>query len=636
MPFTPARPGVTRDSVLIRAVILGLALLFGGPVVAQELKPPQLAIADVDWNAAAAILDGPLGGPPDDPFGPLNAASGNRFSGIATSAVPVLLPFDAAAFSKEMTEAKEPSVDQIGQMAGRAMLGNFRASDFFMAGPAGYDAVFAMRLSDVKEFANIRYAEPVYIMLSGLRMTYTLDGKPLPEGTEVKALEADFPGIRRYLHESYVRYSFKRFGVTYVAAIYCLDRRPRPRILTCRQADQVAERFLSHLKFAGGTPAPVGQTIDAAVLPRPEPVSPEFSYFSPGFIIPGTGRSKELPGVADYTVYANLRFPIKDAPAFVNSQSFNNWGNCNFTGRSVRNLRKKGTPYSCTVNGLPLVFDESAGANFSFPWRDNFCEHRNFFVGQCPGGEGHQGQDIRPGQCNLFNEGADRCQPYHHDVVAALDGTILRAAKQEAVFLFANTANAHVRVRYIHMNPNRLDADGILSGKAVRAGDVIGQAATFNKTERGTSYHLHFDMQVPTKIGFVFVNPYASLIAAYEQLIGARGNEIKPGDTVPPLSAVPPVVLNPAPTPAAADQKEAEPKAAEPTQAEPKDTGPAPAEPKAAAPEKPAPVAGPPPKVKEKPAVRAKPTRKRPVRKKQRRRAPAVEMEDVTPYYERN
>lgn len=616
--------------MLIRAVVLGLALIAASPAAAQDFKAPQLAIANIDWNAAAAILDGPLGGPPDDPFGPLNAASGHRFSGIATSAVPVLLPFDAAAFAKELAATKEPSANEIGAIASRAMQGDFRVSDFFMAGPAGYDAVFALRLADVKEFSDIRYAEPVYVMFSGFRMTYTLDGKPLPEGVEVKALEADFPGIRRYLHESYVRYSFERFGVTYVAAIFCLDRRPASRILTCRQADRIAERFLSSLKLAGGMPAPVGQTIDATMLPRPEVVSPNFSYFSPGFIIPGTGRSKELGGVADYTVYANLRFPLKDAPAFVNSQSFNNWGNCNFTGRSVRTLRKKGTPYSCSVNGLPLVFDESAGANFSYPWRDNFCEHRNFFVGQCPGGEGHQGQDIRPGECNLLNEGADRCQPYHHDIVAALDGTILRAPKQQAIFLFANTASAHLRVRYIHMNPNRLDADGILSGKSVKAGDVIGKAATFNKTERGTSYHLHFDMQVPTRIGFVFVNPYASLIAAYEQLVGERGNEIKPGDTVPPLAPVPPVILNPAPTPAVA-----EPKEAEPNEAEPKEAGPVDAEQSAAEPAKPAPVAVPPPRVKDKPAVRATPPRKRPVRKKQRRRSPAA-VEQALPEFDRN
>ena len=86
-------------------------------------------------------------------------------------------------------------------------------------------------------------------------MTYQLDGPALPGGELVKVLQNDFPGLRRYLHESYIRYSFERYGVTYVAAIYCLDTRPRSKILTCRQADRVMERFLRALKLAGGTPS---------------------------------------------------------------------------------------------------------------------------------------------------------------------------------------------------------------------------------------------------------------------------------------------------------------------------------------------------------------------------------------------
>jgi hypothetical protein len=187
-----------------------------------------------------------------------------------------------------------------------------------------------------------------------------------------------------------------------------------------------------------------------------------------------------------------------------------------------------------------LVFDEST--NYAYPWRDNFCEHRNFYVGQCPGGEGHQGQDIRPSSCTLLNNGADRCQPYMHDVVAAHDGLILRARKQEAVFLFINTEKTHMRVRYMHMNPSRLDADGIVSGKQVTEGDVIGKVGNYNFREHGTTYHLHFDMQVPTKVGWVFVNPYMTLVSAYERLIGARGTEIKEGDPVPPSKLVAPLI----------------------------------------------------------------------------------------------
>jgi murein DD-endopeptidase MepM/ murein hydrolase activator NlpD len=179
------------------------------------------------------------------------------------------------------------------------------------------------------------------------------------------------------------------------------------------------------------------------------------------------------------------------------------------------------------VNGRALVFDEGGGGNYQYPWRDNFCEHRHFPVGQCPGGEGHQGQDIRPSFCKKFNDGADRCEPYQQEVVAAQDGMVLRARKQEAVFLFVNSPTAHVRLRYIHMNPKRLDEDGIVSGKRFAEGETIGMVGNYNDYERGTTYHLHFDMQAPTELGYVFVNPYMTLVSAYERLIGARGTEIK-------------------------------------------------------------------------------------------------------------
>ena len=104
----------------------------------------------------------------------------------------------------------------------------------------------------------------------------------------------------------------------------------------------------------------------------------------------------------------------------------------------------------------------------------------------------------------------------------------------------------------MHMNPNQLDADGIVSGKLVHEGDRIGKVGNYNNRERGTTYHLHFDMQVPTKLGWVFVNPYMTLVAAYERLIGARGTEIKDDDPVPPVAGVPPVIVRPSETPAVA------------------------------------------------------------------------------------
>ena len=527
---------------MLRAVLIWLALLTVHAAAAEEMTRPRVSLATVDWEAAAASLSGQPAGTPAEAFATLNAATKSRFPEIGKSPVPVLLPLDIDALRKEQAGKLDVLVDGF-------LRGGFHATAFFQAGPAGFDIAFSLRTGEVKELSDIRYGEPAYVLFSGLAMVYELDGPPLPDGDPVKSLEGDFPGIRRILHESYIRYSFQRYGVTYVAAIYCLDTRPRSKILTCKQADRIAERFLRALKLVGGTPMPARATIEPVALDRPAPPSKDFSYFSPGFLIPGTGLTKELGGRPDYTVYARLRFPMKEAPDFANSQSFNNWGDCDFTGKSRGALRGKGTPYSCKVNGRPLVFDESV--NYAYPWRDNFCEHRRFFVGQCPGGEGHQGQDIRPSNCTLFNEGADRCKPYQHEVVAAHDGVILRARKQEAVYLFINTPNTHMRVRYMHMNPDLLDGDGIVSGKQVVAGETIGKVGNYNKKERGTTYHLHFDMQVPTRVGFVFVNPYMTLVSAYERLIGARGTEIKPGDPVPPSAVVAPVIEHPDVVPAA-------------------------------------------------------------------------------------
>ena len=529
-----------------RAFLVALALLISGGAPAEEMKAPHISVATVDWDAAAASLPDQAAGSSAEAFAKLNMAAEVVFPNIANSTVPVLLPFDTDGLVKDLAANPAQPPDKTAQSAARFMRSGFQATKFFLTGPAGYDSAFSLALAGVPDLSDIRYAEPVYVLFSGFGMTYQLDGPALPGGEPVKVLQNDFPGLRRYLHESYIRYSFERYGVTYVAAIYCLDTRPRSKILTCRQADRVMERFLRALKLAGGTPS-ANPTVGTLPLDRPKEESRDFSYFSPGFLIPNSGLKKDIGGRPDYTIYARLRFPLREAPAFANSQSFNNWGDCDFTGRSVRNPRRKDQPYSCNVNGRPLVFNEAAPGNYSYPWRDNFCEHRRYFVGQCPGGEGHQGQDIRPSSCTLFNDGADRCLPYQHDVVAAHDGFILRAPKQEAVYLFVNTANTHVRVRYIHMNPNQLDADGIVSGKLVHEGDLLGKVGNYNNRERGTTYHLHFDMQVPTGLGWVFVNPYMTLVSAYERLIGARGTEIKAGDAVPAVAGIPPAIRNPEP-----------------------------------------------------------------------------------------
>src|SRR5580704_6980148 len=76
------------------------------------------------------------------------------------------------------------------------------------------------------------------------------------------------------------------------------------------------------------------------------------------------------------------------------------------------------------------------------------------------------------------------------------------------------------------MGPKQFDAAGLVSGRLVREGEVIGKVSNFFRREGATSTHLHFDLQVPSKYGWVFVNPYMTLVAAYERLIRGRGQEI--------------------------------------------------------------------------------------------------------------
>jgi murein DD-endopeptidase MepM/ murein hydrolase activator NlpD len=514
---------------LKRVILASLALLVAAPAAADELQSPTITLSDVNWEAAAASLPDRGSEPPAAAFARLSALTDKRFAGIAKSPVPVLLPFDVEAYRKDITDSKPEAASS------DKYFGQFHPTKFFLPGPAGYDATFV-----ASGFAT-RFTKPILVEISGAAFVYALDG---PEHQEVfpprDGIENLFPGIRRILREAHVRYAFERFGVPYVVSIQCYDQPPAHRYLSCREADPIAISFLRQLRTAGGAPAKIVEPkID---LSRPTAKS-DFTYYGPGDLIDNTGWHK-MPGRVDRHVYSRMRFPIAYPPAYVKSQSFMPWGDCYRTGHSGR-LGKKGAPYRCKVNDQPLIFDESAAINFTYPWRDNFCEQRDFLVGQCPGGYGHQGEDIRPAQCVLNNAGSDRCLPYQDYVAAVHDGVIRRMPGNLGAYIVVNSENEHVRFRYLHLNPKFMDADGLLNGRQVSEGEIIGKVATWGDFENGTSYHLHFNIQVFTTVGWVWVNPYMTLVAAYERLIGGRGTEIEPGAPPPPVPVKLPVILHP-------------------------------------------------------------------------------------------
>jgi hypothetical protein len=535
---------------MLRFAIASLALAVGvAAAAAQDMKSPRIAPTRVDWDAVAVELGALDPAQPTvvpDVMAKLNRATGERFADIAASPVPVLLPFDTVAFLRARTAGADMAGASANGPADNYLFG-FDSVPFFYPGPAGYDAVVVARAQQMREL-GIGFSDAIYIHIGGSALLYELDEPRGMIGWPERGLD-EIPGIRRIFLENYVRYTFVRYGVPYVVAIECSDGALRFRKMSCRDANKVAVRFLKALRVAGGTPQAQPEAITADTIERPASPSTVFTYHSPGDILPGTGFRRKS-GVADYTVYSKIRFPLADAPAFANSQSFMNWGDCDVTGRSGAGFLDGVKAYRCRVNGQMLVLDESAADNYSYPWRDNFCEHRSFYVGQCPAGRGHQGQDIRPASCKQRIEGANRCEPYQHDVVAVRDGAVLRSPSQEALYIVANSSNERVRFRYLHMFPKQFNADGMVSGRLVHEGEVIGKVGNFFRRERATTYHLHFDMQVPTRHGWVFVNPYMTLVAAYERLIRGRGQEIRDEENredVPTASIKQPIATAPPP-----------------------------------------------------------------------------------------
>ena len=83
----------------------------------------------------------------------------------------------------------------------------------------------------------------------------------------------------------------------------------------------------------------------------------------------------------------------------------------------------------------------------------------------------------------------------------------------------------------------------------VGEGEKIGVVSNYLDHPNGTTRHLHFDTQVFTRDGWLWVNPYVTLVSAYERLIRGRGREIGPEPAPPPAvaHALPPEVNHPDP-----------------------------------------------------------------------------------------
>lgn len=202
----------------------------------------------------------------------------------------------------------------------------------------------------------------------------------------------------------------------------------------------------------------------------------DFTYNPPGELVPGSGD-----GRADTRIYVpDMRFPIEKAPAFANSQV---WGHGGMNGPGG---------------------GQCDAENYSYPWWDNFCETRQWDVPMCPGGNGHQGQDIRPSTCDKNT----------HWAVAAEAGTITHIGTY-TVYLQAD--NGVTRHRYLHMESSSIV---VSEGDHVAKGERLGRISN-NMGDTPTTIHLHYDLhQNVAGVGDSYVPPYMSLIDSYQRLLG--------------------------------------------------------------------------------------------------------------------
>ncbi|MBP2490881.1 murein DD-endopeptidase MepM/ murein hydrolase activator NlpD [Rhizobium leguminosarum] len=177
----------------------------------------------------------------------------------------------------------------------------------------------------------------------------------------------------------------------------------------------------------------------------------------------------------------SMRFPIDDGKAFANSQVYRAGGMYGSGG------------------------GQCDAKNYAYPWRDNFCEKRSRATPMCPSGQGHQGQDIRPGTCKASLYWA----------VAAENGIVTNIGSYSVTIQGSSGAI----FRYLHLDMRNLRVKAL---DKVSRGEKIGQVSNFfNGTP--TTIHLHFEIKQAVVVNgtriITFVPPYTSLVAAHKALL---------------------------------------------------------------------------------------------------------------------
>ena len=547
----------THRRLLLAASAMGLGVsVFCGPVVPQsEIFPVQRPVA-IDWLSVARdvrALSPHLIAPPQTidptyitrvgeeleryvfkdkdamrPLAHLNVFMMAMVPDVQTVPVPVLAPVDTSRYLAEFART-----GSLPREAAQSFLGSAITQMQFMAKTTGYDAILTVN-PDLLRRHNIANVDLVQVHLGGTGMLYEHKGSggASERGARVedKDLRALYPDLRRHVSADGVTYNFIKYGVPYFANISCeREKWPIVNDVPCSQTDAILRAVLLDLRLIGGAPIALPRRAETGGPPRPTTVSPTFKFHAPGQLIHRNTSQGKLGGVTKKIRWApgKFIFPLKEGPAFANSQLFMHGGDC-FNEKTLLS----GGRYKCRRNPTKILENrENHPENYDNPWFDTYCEVRNDRQREpkdCPAHkEAHEGQDIRPRECRSSN---GHCAVDLFEVVAVTNGKALWMTPKNHLKLIANDGTG-LYYMYMHMTPRALTAAGMRPGvlMPVDSGTKVGAVGNWLGKEGGTTAHLHFEIRDPRKQCGEFgctSAPYWTLILAYELLINQRGTEI--------------------------------------------------------------------------------------------------------------
>ena len=540
------------------AAALGLALaFFSGPGHAEDEVVPEPKPVVVDWPHVvrdisalwpqlvtppeavvlrqATDIDRQLARySPDNkdalrPLARLNLFMSTGYPGVKSVPVPVLVPIDTGRY----VDASMTTGD-VGPQAVKLFLSPGIAEMYFIAKKTGYDAIVTVGPDLLRRY-KIAETALVQVHIGGAGQLYAANRAEKRTSNQGKvvddpAVQARFPGLRRQVGTDDVTYRFTKYGVPYFASAPCqATGKPQTAVVLCNQVDPILLAVLEELHLIGGAPIPIPKRAATSAPARPTAASSAFTYFAPGKLLPGTSQDKK-GGVTTKLLWGppDLGFPIKDAPAHANSQTFMHAGDC-----LMQKITLAGGKYKCKQNpGKILDGREDNPENYSYPWRDNYCEERDDVSREprdCPAPKrGHEGQDIRPKDCVISG---GRCAIDRLDTVAVTTGEAWWTPVNH-VRLIANDGT-DLYYMYLHMSPTGISSAGLTQGVPmhVTPGVKVGQVGNWMKTDPNqTTAHLHLEIRKQHEMCGTYgctVAPYWTLIRAYERFINERGTEVQ-------------------------------------------------------------------------------------------------------------